>query len=310
MSRPPPFKIFSGSPDAKADIVLVGGIHHNGDASTWPHEVASSIGASARVISFNYSPKVRHFYPDPESQSSRTTVDTHSKALLEALAAARDHNHSNRPIIFAAHDLGGLVCANALIKEDEGARGIAQNTYGLIFCDTPFEGRSSVGWGRVGAKFSALQKSHTSSEGFGARSRTLISINTAFDQLLESHQPSLRVECFCEDNATIQLFDINPRNIAEYDKETLANMLMHWIEECGADGQRTRSKEKLPTVYLGETTYNGPISRNQGVVMGNAYGTTKDANRIIGTQRTFYSYGKDPSSRHRRRDEPSWGTED
>ncbi|KAF3927660.1 hypothetical protein ABW21_db0202147 [Orbilia brochopaga] len=253
---PTPLKVLSRPGGAKADVVLVGGIrHHGAEASekgnarpasmAWCEEVASRVGTVARVLSFDYSPKVRHFYPDPKSKSSRTTVDTHSKALLQALEKLRDAGKSNRPIIFVAHDLGGLVCANGLTLRN--GEDITKNTYGIVFCDTPFEGHSRGGWDRVATKLSALQQSDTGNGSFGARSQKLATINTAFVQLFKDQQPSLKVECFCGDDVT-PLPEINPFNIADYNEEVLSDLLLQWIEECAT--QPSKPKEKVCAPFL------------------------------------------------------------
>ncbi|OAA58654.1 hypothetical protein LEL_10876 [Akanthomyces lecanii RCEF 1005] len=70
---------------------------------------------------------------------------------------------TNRPIIFVAHSLGGLVLKSALIHSDaarQGAlaehRSIKLSTYGILFMGTPHQGGNGVQLGRVLANVASL----------------------------------------------------------------------------------------------------------------------------------------------------------
>ncbi|UNI16388.1 hypothetical protein JDV02_002823 [Purpureocillium takamizusanense] len=72
-------------------------------------------------------------------------------------------NSIDRPIIFVAHSLGGLVLKSALIHSDaarQGAlaehRSIKLSTYGILFMGTPHQGGNGVQLGRVLANIASL----------------------------------------------------------------------------------------------------------------------------------------------------------
>ncbi|KAM3560902.1 hypothetical protein ARSEF4850_003455 [Beauveria asiatica] len=70
---------------------------------------------------------------------------------------------TDRPIIFVAHSLGGLVLKSALIHSDAARQGanpehksIKLSTYGILFMGTPHQGGNGVQLGRVLANVASL----------------------------------------------------------------------------------------------------------------------------------------------------------
>ncbi|KAJ4161661.1 uncharacterized protein LMH87_007687 [Akanthomyces muscarius] len=88
----------------------------------------------------------------------------HARTLVSDLCRKRKMTDStNRPIIFVAHSLGGLVLKSALIHSDaarQGAlaehRSIKLSTYGILFMGTPHQGGNGVQLGRVLANVASL----------------------------------------------------------------------------------------------------------------------------------------------------------
>lgn len=115
----------------------------------------------------------------------------------------------DRPIIFIAHSLGGLVCANALSRApgtNEANKLLVDSTRGLIFLGTPFEGSAKAKWGSVALHYLALASStnNTKVKDLEERSQKLISINEAFLRFLKARDRSTPVEvaCFFEEYPT------------------------------------------------------------------------------------------------------------
>ncbi|KAK8140622.1 hypothetical protein G3M48_003253, partial [Beauveria asiatica] len=88
----------------------------------------------------------------------------HATSLVSDLCRKRKlTNSTDRPIIFVAHSLGGLVLKSALIHSDaarQGAnpehRSIKLSTYGILFMGTPHQGGNGVQLGRVLANVASL----------------------------------------------------------------------------------------------------------------------------------------------------------
>ncbi|KAK0734064.1 hypothetical protein B0T26DRAFT_797979 [Lasiosphaeria miniovina] len=86
----------------------------------------------------------------------------------------------DRPIVFLAHSLGGIITKSMLtkVREDSqlGTVGILNNTKGIIFFGTPHRGSKSANWAAVVSK---------------TTSTTLLGQDSQLLKLLELHSPDL-----------------------------------------------------------------------------------------------------------------------
>ncbi|OIW32077.1 hypothetical protein CONLIGDRAFT_251504 [Coniochaeta ligniaria NRRL 30616] len=81
----------------------------------------------------------------------------HARSLISDLCLERKLSNSmERPIIFVAHSLGGIVVKSALIHSDAARRGaleehrsIKVSTYGIIFLGTPHQGGNGIQLGKL-----------------------------------------------------------------------------------------------------------------------------------------------------------------
>jgi hypothetical protein len=114
----------------------------------------------------------------------------------------------DRPIIYVAHSLGGLVVANALSRPHGTDTTVAKmnaNTVGAIFMGTPFEGSSIAKWGSLGLKFWSLVSvaEKATIKDLEQRSVRLAGINEAMGTYIKtrdrdhSRRP-LEIVCFFE----------------------------------------------------------------------------------------------------------------
>jgi energy-coupling factor transporter ATP-binding protein EcfA2 len=112
----------------------------------WPADLACHTIPDSRILTYAYDTRVRHFLSGPVSQNS---VYDHAWDLLCCLHALRSTSgERERPIIFVAHSLGGLVVKEALI----GSRGcqslnarrhlysVFEAAAGIMFFGTPHRG--------------------------------------------------------------------------------------------------------------------------------------------------------------------------
>ena len=140
-------KTISHAEDAVANAIFVHGL--SGDASeTWQCGGRMSFGHLAqRTI-----PASRHdSLGYPASKFAKTEQD-----LFERAASVLDYLTSkgfgDRPLIFVAHSLGGLLTKSVLRKardsSDSGHKTIAESTKLVVFIATPHEGASLATLGK------------------------------------------------------------------------------------------------------------------------------------------------------------------
>ena len=145
----------------QVDIVFVHGL--NGDPHNtwtaekskvfWPQQLLPPIveEEQARVLVYGYDADVTSFM----GGASRDKIHNHAEHLIAELAANRRiRKATERPIIFVAHSLGGLVVKRALIysseisgNRTEHLRSIFVSTYGILFLGTPHKGADLAQWG-------------------------------------------------------------------------------------------------------------------------------------------------------------------
>jgi len=107
----------------------------------WPKSLLGKDIERARIITYGYDADVVHL----TRPAGQNTVREHAQNLVNDLASLRrDSRIVNRPIIFVAHSLGGLVCQDALLlcnnPSEDAQRGILQSTRAIAFLGTPHAG--------------------------------------------------------------------------------------------------------------------------------------------------------------------------
>lgn len=105
----------------------------------------------ARILVYGYDADVTSF----TDGASKDKIHNHAEHLVAVLSANRQiRKVTQRPIIFIAHSLGGLVVKRALIysseirgNHTEHLRSIFVSTYGILFFGTPHKGSDIARWG-------------------------------------------------------------------------------------------------------------------------------------------------------------------
>ena len=107
----------------------------------------------ARILTFGYDADVASF----TDGASRDRIHNHAENLIASLSANRHlRKATERPIIFVAHSLGGLVVKRALIYSESirgnntsYLRSIFVSTYAVLFMGTPHMGADLAKWGSL-----------------------------------------------------------------------------------------------------------------------------------------------------------------
>ncbi|KAI0379794.1 hypothetical protein F5Y04DRAFT_282589 [Hypomontagnella monticulosa] len=126
----------------------------------WPGELLPQDFKDCRVVVYGYDSDVVNFF----STASQATIFDHGRNLLGELEALR-RKDANRPIIFIAHSLGGLILKEALRRSrDHGLpnasapylKTIYSATSAVVFMGTPHRGSDYADWGVIAQRIAAV----------------------------------------------------------------------------------------------------------------------------------------------------------
>ncbi|KAL8929515.1 MAG: hypothetical protein Q9208_001184 [Pyrenodesmia sp. 3 TL-2023] len=153
-------EVFRPTDSADVDIVFVHGI--NGDPHRtwtsdeghvfWPADLLPAVmeNDKARVLVYGYDVDLT-----PTAQGlSKDKIYNHAEQLVAVLSASRRKaGATERPIIFVAHSVGGIIIKRAMIHSS-GIRGhhtshlrsIFVSTFGILFLGTPHMGSDVAKW--------------------------------------------------------------------------------------------------------------------------------------------------------------------
>jgi predicted alpha/beta hydrolase family esterase len=176
---------------------------------------------TARILSFGYNSSFVSFFPLVGSKApvaKETTVDDYSSNLLHELSTFRNSEENptpdDRPIIFVAHSLGGLVVANAVARQhgiDTEAKKLSDSTVGMLFLGTPFEGSKKAEWGKLGDRFKRIIPGIKTEDikNLEERSAKLESINIALNKYVKERDRDrtrrpLNIVCYFEEHPTYE----------------------------------------------------------------------------------------------------------
>ncbi|GIJ85684.1 hypothetical protein Asppvi_004545 [Aspergillus pseudoviridinutans] len=180
-------EILHDCPNATVDICFVHGLTGDrittwtapGQSDPWPKTLLPLKLSTARILAYGYDA-----YVVRKSVVGSNRLIDHATNFLNDLTTDRDlHNAASRPIIFVAHDLGGLVCKEAILRSrhnpDAHLRGVFNCTKGVIFMGTPHKGSWMADWAKISASALGLVKS---------TNKSLLDLLRTDNQLLEAIQ--------------------------------------------------------------------------------------------------------------------------
>ncbi|KAL6805248.1 hypothetical protein J3E68DRAFT_441739 [Trichoderma sp. SZMC 28012] len=110
----------------------------------WPADLLPTECPSSRILTFGYDSKITKYRAGAINQNS---ILSHSKDLLFSLHRER-HRHPNRPLVFVAHSLGGIVVKEMLARSSSSSetelKNIVESTATIVFLGTPHRGSQGV----------------------------------------------------------------------------------------------------------------------------------------------------------------------
>lgn len=116
----------------------------------WPAELLPYDLKDVRIMTYGYDSQVTKFFSGPANQMN---ISEHGRSFLNSLSSERVHCF-NRPLIFVAHSLGGLIVKEALRRSrderhHEYLKDVYRSTFAIIFFGTPHRGSSAAAWGEM-----------------------------------------------------------------------------------------------------------------------------------------------------------------
>ncbi|RBR09691.1 hypothetical protein FVER53590_11729 [Fusarium verticillioides] len=192
--------------NAQVDIVFLHGLRGDREKAwtkngvVWPKDLLPDDIPASRIFLFGYDTNITS---TGRSGPSKTEIHSDAEDVCAKLAAERLRTLTvDRPIIFVAHSLGGLVAAQILVdgehKPENSVEGsIARNTRGMVFLGTPFRGSSAAKPAEAVRRVLQLFKVDTQRQTLkllGVDSDRLGELNRAFPQVLNKRRSSKDID--------------------------------------------------------------------------------------------------------------------
>lgn len=209
--------------------------HENG--IFWPKLLAQDVN-TARIMTFGYDADVVNMFGMAGNNNTRN----HGKSLAFKLSDRRPHCRE-RPIIFIAHSLGGLVCAQALLhcrESDKSLENVFRSTRGIIFMGTPHAGSDLAESGyRLGKVLNTIWKTNSDLlEILRQKSQALTAVQQQFQQLLLKPGVNINIFCFYEERDVRGVGTIVPEGsatLSQYSNQGIAANHMDMTKFSGTD---------------------------------------------------------------------------
>jgi len=224
-------------PDADVDICFIHGLTGSRD-STWTAEGQTepwpkrflpdefkSVSVKARIFAYGYDA-----YPVRWGVASTKRLTEHAESFLGALTANRAReNASDRPLIFVAHSLGGLVCKEVILLAKDSPEPhhniLYHSVKGIVFMGTPHNGSPIANWAHIPATVFGLVKSTNENllRILKMNDEMLDSVNTTFLFMLrkmrENSKHGLKCTCFYETKPFPAVGVIVPKSSAVFESD-------------------------------------------------------------------------------------------
>jgi pimeloyl-ACP methyl ester carboxylesterase len=192
---------------------------------------------SARIMTFGYDADVIKLW----GMVGGNNLRNHGKSLATDVSDRR-RKDTERPLVFIAHSLGGLVCEQALLICREGEPSLEKvfkSTKGIIFMGTPLGGADLANLGYKLAKcINTVRKTNFQIVGNIQRnSEILLAVQQQFRQLLQNSGTGISVYCFFEEKAVGAVGFIVPEASAvlpQYPNQSIAGNHMDMVRFSGS----------------------------------------------------------------------------
>lgn len=170
----------------------------------WPVDLLAEDVHNLRIITYGYDADISKFL----YRTSDRSIFSIAQDLVIRLEILRESSGcTDRPIIFVAHSLGGIVVKDALkfSQDQQGFQShlfsIFQHTYGVIFFGTPHRGSELASIGRTAARIAGIglaESKHEMLRSLELGSSELQRIADSFSRMLPKQAKGLQIYSFLE----------------------------------------------------------------------------------------------------------------
>ncbi|KAI9799667.1 MAG: hypothetical protein M1825_004402 [Sarcosagium campestre] len=150
----------------------------------WPLDHLPDDCANARILTWGYNSRVTEFFGGP---SDKSKVSDYARNLLFELSRIRENEE--RPLLFVAHSLGGIILKHALWRANDrdDTAGIYHATRMVMFLGTPHRGSDKVSAGKTLLKIA-------SASGFSTNRKQLQTLTLHGSELESLHHAFMKLQ--------------------------------------------------------------------------------------------------------------------
>ncbi|EED16284.1 conserved hypothetical protein [Talaromyces stipitatus ATCC 10500] len=289
--------------DARLDIILVSGLKIDQKDWTsaensifWPEKLLATQIPKARILVFEYDEDLTLdvFW------NKRDLISSNSDDLVNSLMDERRGEKAERPLVFIAHCLGGLVVENALMRanKNEKKRQLVTCAIGLLLLGTPHYQSATLSQAKK--YFQLAQKDVPSDSDLQALSKHVLAIPQSFAEFIQSNP--INVESFYEgapviiaDDQEIELVEEslaklpgdfpdptmlkgNHHSMSRFESErdkdykNVSRVLADWVEDLPQPEEKGTTNNISNASFSGSTNYGYQLGQNTGTQSGFTFG--------------------------------------
>ncbi|KAH8696508.1 hypothetical protein BGW36DRAFT_276552, partial [Talaromyces proteolyticus] len=294
--------IVKDAADARLDLVFVPGLKVDQEYWTsaensifWPEKLLAAHIPKARILAFEYdeAPTIDAFW------NKRDLISSNSDDLVNSLLDERRAEKAERPVIFVAHCLGGLVVENALMRasKNEKKRQLVNCAAGLLLLGTPHYQPGTLS--KAKNYFQLAQKDVPSDSELQSLSKHVLTIPQAFAEFRQANP--INVESFYEGspvNINDQEIEIVEESVAKFpgdspdpimlkgnhhqmsrfeseknkDFKNVSRVLVDWVEDLPEPEEKGTTNNISNASFAGSTNYGYQLGQNTGNQTGFTFG--------------------------------------
>jgi hypothetical protein len=116
----------------------------------WPYDLIPDDFGNVRILTYGYDSHPSHFYT---GRTVQMNISQHAQQLLQFVTDFR-RQCRERPIVFVAHSLGGILVKDAIIQSGKyeyqpALRDVSLSCKAIVFFGTPHGGANAAAYGEM-----------------------------------------------------------------------------------------------------------------------------------------------------------------